>query len=112
VVVAYVAVMFVLFVPAVAYAGRPLAIGAADVIEVVWRPVAASVSAAGVTLLIRWTALADMPPLARVMALGAAYLLVYVVLAVGVLRFRSPIRTTQSLVRGSSWLQPRAEQIT
>ena len=48
--VAYVVSMFLLFVPALAYAGRPLGIGAADVLRVVWRPLVGSLAAGFVNL--------------------------------------------------------------
>lgn len=106
--IAYVVAMFLLFIPAIAYAGRPLDIGVGDVVAIVWRPLTASLAAAGATFAMRWTLLADTPIIARVAILGAAYLLVYAFLAVGVLRFRGPLRTTRSLVHGWSWT--RAEQ--
>src|SRR5581483_1453575 len=46
--IAYTSAMFMLFVPALAYAGRPLGIGAADVLRAIWRQLFAAVTAAGV----------------------------------------------------------------
>jgi PST family polysaccharide transporter len=103
--VAYVVAMFILFVPAVAYAGRPLDIGAADVIRIVWRQMFASLASAGLVMLLRETPIGDAHPLARTAMLAGTYALVYLVIVIGILRVRGPIRTTQVLVR--SYLPPR-----
>ena len=103
--VAFVVVMFVLFVPAIAYAGQPFDIDAMDVIAIIWRPMVASLAAAGACFFLRWVVLADVPAFSRAVLLGAAYALAYLALVVGVLRMRAPLRTMQSLVRG--YLPPR-----
>jgi polysaccharide transporter, PST family len=98
--VAYVICAFILFVPALAYAGRPLEIGASDVIQTVWRQMAAALAAAAVGFGLRWTIMADSSPLVRIAVLAIAYLAAYLILSVGVLNVRAPLRTTQLLVRG------------
>ena len=103
--VAFVVAMFMLFVPAIAYAGQPFEIDAMDVIAIVWRPMVASLAAAGACFLLRWSVLADFPPFLRAVVLGASYALAYLALVVGVMRMSSPLRTMQSLVRG--YLPPR-----
>jgi PST family polysaccharide transporter len=101
VVIAYVVAMFVLFVPAIAYAGRPFDIGAADVIRIVWRQLTAALAASAIGFALRDSVvLADAHPFTRTLALGLVYVLAYLVLVVGVLRVRGPVKTTQTLVRG------------
>jgi polysaccharide transporter, PST family len=107
--VAYVATMFLLFVPGIAYAGRPLDISAGDVVRIVWRPVLASLSAAAIAFATRWTLLPDMHPLWRAVVLGTVYLTAYLALVLGVLHVRTPVRTTRTLVRG--YFTPRAAQL-
>lgn len=97
---AYVATMFLLFVPAVAYAGRPLDIYAGDVVRIVWRPMLASLAAAAIAFATRWTLLPDMHPFWRAVVLGTVYLAAYLALVLGVLNLRAPVRTTRTLVRG------------
>jgi PST family polysaccharide transporter len=97
---AYVIATFFLFVPALAYAGRPLGIGATDVIRTVWRQMAAALAAAGFGFLLRWTLLADANPFARTAALTVGFVTVYLVVAMGILRIQTPARTTQALIRG------------
>jgi PST family polysaccharide transporter len=102
--VAFVVVMFLLFVPAIAYAGRPLDIGAADVVSIVWRPMVASLTAVAFGFLLRWM-LEDVHTVARTAMLALVYLTSYLVIVVGILGVRTPLRTMQSVVRG--YLPPR-----
>lgn len=99
---AYALAMFALFVPAIAYAGRPLGIGAADVIRVVWRQLLGALTAAAIGFILRSTVLVNTPPAARTAILGITYLAVYVAIVIGVLRLLSPIRTMQTLLRGQA----------
>jgi PST family polysaccharide transporter len=103
--VAFVVAMFVLFVPAIAYAGRPFQIDAMDVVAIIWRPMAASLIAAAACFLLRWTVLAEAHAVVRTAVLAATYVVTYLALVIGVLRVHTPIRTMQSLVRG--YLPPR-----
>jgi PST family polysaccharide transporter len=98
--VAFVVAMYVLFVPAIAYAGKPLGIGAADVIRVVWRQLVASLTAAGLAFLLRWSLLADSFAVTRTAILALACLLTYLIIVIGVFRVHAPLRITQALVRG------------
>jgi len=99
VVIAYVACTFVLFIPAIAYAGRPLNIGAADVIRAVWRPLAGSLSAAAVGFVIRHTVLADVSNVVRAAALTLIYLVMYFTMVVGMFRVRMPLNVLALLMR-------------
>ena len=99
--VAHVTTMFVLFVPALAYAGQPLGINAKDVITIIWRPLTSSLIAAGVGFALRFTVLVDQDPMLRAGALAAAYIATYLILVVGVMRLRAPLNTTRSLLRDS-----------
>jgi PST family polysaccharide transporter len=98
--VGYATAMFALFVPALAYAGRPLGIGANDVIGAVWRQFLGAITAAAIGFLLRFTVLGEMGPVARTAVLAAAYLAVYVAIVIGVLRVLSPIRAMRALVKG------------
>jgi PST family polysaccharide transporter len=100
VVSAYVVAMFILFVPAVAYAGRPLDIHAADVIRIVWRQLVAALAATAIAVALRSSILGDMHPLARTLALALTYTSAYLIIVVGILNVRGPVRATQTLVRG------------
>jgi len=106
---AYVIAMFVLFVPAIAYAGQPLGIGVGDVIGAVARPLVGSLVAAGAGFWLRYTVLANTPGLLRVVEVGAAYAAVYLILVVGLLKVRTPLVTSLSLVR--EFLRRRSAQI-
>jgi PST family polysaccharide transporter len=96
---AFVVAMFLLFVPAIAFAGRPFEIGATDVIRIVWRPMTASLVAAAVGFLLRWTLFADLHPLSRAILLGFVYALTYLTLAIGLFGLREPLKTVHSLIQ-------------
>lgn len=98
--VAYVVVMFLLFVPAIAYAGGPLGIHATDVVRSVWRQIVASVVSVGLAQTFHWTLLSDVHPLGRMTVLGIIYSVSYLVLSLGVLGLRTPLQTTRTLIGG------------
>jgi PST family polysaccharide transporter len=97
--IAYVTCTFITFVPAVAYAGAPLGISATDVISVVWRPLMASLLAAGVGFTLRFTILADMSGISRIVALTSAYVIVYLTLIVGLFSEHQPVQVLLLLLR-------------
>lgn len=96
--VAYVIFMFVLFIPAVAYSGQPLGIGARAVIAAIWRPLAASLLAVAVGVILRYTLFAGLSAFMKILALGMAYAGVYLVTAVVLLGVRMPIAVVGGLV--------------
>src|SRR5215470_2657429 len=97
--IALVVSTFVLFVPAIVYAGRPLGIGMSDLIAVVWRPLLASLLAAAVGFTLRFTLLTDMSAIVRSAALILAYLTTYLLIIVGLLRERMPMQVVLALAR-------------
>lgn len=99
VVIACVIAMFLLFIPAIAYAGQPLGIGAKDVVKVSWRPLSAALASAAIALVARHVFLLGEPPLVRASALAVVYGLSYLVLAVGLLRLVSPLGVIYTLIR-------------
>jgi PST family polysaccharide transporter len=100
VVAAYVIAMYILAIPAIVYAGRPLGIRAVDVIHTVWRQFIGALAATGICLLLRESVFADTHAFVRTVVLGLVYVLTYSVIVVGVLKLRGPVQTTQTLVRG------------
>ncbi len=109
VVVAYVICMYVLFVPAIVYAGRPLGIGAADVVKVAGPPLLGALTSAGLGFLLRYTLLADTPRLERTAVLAFAYSVSYVVVVVGFFKVRMPINVALAL--GRDFIPPRLARI-
>jgi polysaccharide transporter, PST family len=99
VVTAYVICMFLLFIPAIAYAGRPVGIGPMDVVRAVWRSMMGSLLAASIGFLMRHMLMANASGIVRIAALGLVYAAVYLVVVVGVFRVRMPIAVVLSLVR-------------
>src|SRR5207244_8004738 len=86
VVAAYVLCTYVLFVPAIAYAGRPLGIGGAYLIKAVGPQLVGSLSAAGFGFVLRYTLLAGTQRVERTALLALSYLVVYLVVVIGLFR--------------------------
>jgi len=97
--IALVASTFILFVPAILYAGRPLGIGATDLIAVVWRPLAAALLSAAIGFTLRFTVLMEMSTILRIAVLILAYMTIYLFIIVGLLREHMPIQVVLVLVR-------------
>ena len=93
----YVVCMYLLFVPAIVYAGRPLDIGVSDVMKVVMPQLIGALLAAGVGFLLRFAYLADTPELARLCLLTLVCGIVYLVITVGVFRVTKPFEVVASL---------------
>lgn len=98
VVVAYVVCMYILFVPAIAYAGEPLGIGARDVIRAVAPQMVASLGSVGCSFLIGQSLLAHLAPLSRMTILSVSYLVVYLSVAVGLFNVRMPLLVVLGLL--------------
>jgi PST family polysaccharide transporter len=91
--------MYILFVPAVAYAGRPLGIGARDVIVVVGPQFVSALAASGLGFALRASLLAGVPAIERMAVLVLVYLATYLLLVVGLFRVTAPLRVCVSLVK-------------
>ncbi len=98
--VALVACTFILSIPAVAYSGRPLGIFATDVMSVTWRPLAASLLAAAIGLVLRFTVLTDMSLILRISILTSSYLISYIFIMALVFREVTPIHIFVRFAKG------------
>jgi PST family polysaccharide transporter len=97
--VAYVISMYVLFVPSIVYAGKPLGIGARDLIAIIWRPFLGSLVAAAAGFAVDYALPEDWFVLLRIAAVTLAYLAVYAALVVGILSERASLGVTLSATR-------------
>ena len=100
--VAFVVSTFITFIPAIAYSGAPFGIGVTDVISVVWRPLTAALLAAAIGFALRFTVLADLSPILRIVVLTLAYVGVYLTIIVGVLREHAPLQLLLGLVKDAA----------
>jgi PST family polysaccharide transporter len=96
---AYAIVMFALFVPALAYSGRPLGVGLRDVLAAVGPQTVAALCAVGVGLAVQHAFLAELASLPRLALSALICLGTYLVVAVGVLRVTGPIQLALSMLR-------------
>jgi PST family polysaccharide transporter len=97
VVFAYVLVAYLLFVPAIAFAGRPVGIESGTVVRVVGWQLAGTLISAAAGFLLRHTLLSDTGPILRVMLLSSVYAALYLFLVAGVFKVRAPIGVVRSL---------------
>jgi PST family polysaccharide transporter len=91
--------MYGLFIPAIAYAGRPFGIGAGDVIRVVGRQLLGALFAAWIGFLARQALLPDTERFVRIILTACAYSVVYIILVAGVFKVRTPLVVGLSLIR-------------
>ena len=96
--VAFVVCTFVLFIPAIAYSGRPLGIKMRDVVAVIWRPLVASLVAVAIGFFVRYTVLTNYPIIFRIIVLGTVYMITYLIAVVWILGEDVPIRVLVGLV--------------
>lgn len=107
VVVAYVILMYVLVVPSLAYAGKPLGIRVADIVAVIGPPMLASLAAAACGFALRLYALQDVGMLLRILLVSLATGATYLLLMVVIFRRAEPLRTARRMLQS---LRPRALQ--
>jgi PST family polysaccharide transporter len=91
--------MYVMFVPAIVYAGQPLGIGIADVLRTVGPQVLTALATAGIGFLVARTLLADTAPLLRMLILGTLCCAFYLATMTLVFRMTKPLVVAASLVR-------------
>ncbi len=96
---AYVIAMYILFVPALAYAGQPLGIGARDVISAVGAQLTGALVSAGLGFALHAWLLASLPASERIVITVLLYLASYLAVVVGVFRVTVPLQVCLSLVR-------------
>ena len=94
----YVAFMYVLFVPAIAYAGKPLGIGTVDVCKAVGPQVLTALGVAALGFALLHTVLVDTLPLVRLFVLSVVCGAVYLATMIFVFRMTKPLEVAASLV--------------
>jgi PST family polysaccharide transporter len=99
VVIAVVMASWLLALPSIHYAGRPLGIGAALVIRAVGGPLLGAMIAAATGWWLRPVFLANSSGLFTVFLTGSLCSLIYLLIVVGLLRITSPIRIANKLMQ-------------
>lgn len=99
IVTAFVICMFVLFLPALTYAGRPLGIHAKDVLAATSGPMVASLFVLGVGFLVKHYFLSAHPGMLRAAVLTILYVILYLLGCVWILKVRAPVAVILSLAR-------------
>lgn len=96
---AYVIVTYLLFLPAITYAGRPVGIAASDVAKATGPAIAAALGIAAFGFLLRYTVLSETTPLVRVLLLSASCGVAYLAIMTLGFRMTKPLITAKSLFR-------------
>ncbi|MEO8321652.1 MAG: lipopolysaccharide biosynthesis protein [Bradyrhizobium sp.] len=96
---AYTIAMFALFVPALVYAGRPVGIGARDVLQAVGPQTVAALVAVAAGFALQLEFLGELPQFMRVFISGMVCLATYLAVVVGVFRVTDPLRLAFSVLR-------------
>jgi polysaccharide transporter, PST family len=98
IVIAFTIHSYVLFVPAIVYAGKPLGIGAADVVRAVGPQLLGTLTAYGVTLYLKRHLITATSGLIDWLAVGVLFAAVYLAIVVGLFRVRKPFWIMVSLM--------------
>jgi PST family polysaccharide transporter len=91
--------IYILFIPALVYAGRPMKISAKEVMLTVGPQTAAGLIAVALGLIVRETALADLSVLTRFIVSGLVCASIYLAAAVIGFRVTGPLRLALSVLR-------------
>lgn len=90
---------YILFMPAIVYAGQPLQIGVLDLMRAVGPPLIGALVADAVGFTLRMYYLSDSPPFQRMAALIVACVIAYTLITVGVFGMTKPIEVAKRLLR-------------
>lgn len=96
---AYTALIYVLFVPSIVYAGKPLGIGVGDVLGAVGPQIVTALGSAAVGFTLRYTLLQDTAPFARLLTLCVLCSALYLAAMALGFRITRPLTVVASLVR-------------
>jgi hypothetical protein len=110
--VAYTIVMFGLSMPAIIYAGRPLGIGAKDVLQAVGPQTAGGLVAVALGFVVQEVVLVDFSPLARLFVSAQICSVIYLVIVVGIFKVTGPLRLAFSLLPGFGRIRALGELLT
>ena len=113
--VAYVVAMYILFIPAIAYAGKPIGIGARDVVKAVGPQLVAALAGTAFGFALRFWVLADVHMLVRIPLVILACGGLYLAIVVGLFKVTKPLQVARSLMidflpKRIPWLKPAVQR--
>jgi len=97
--ISYVIFTFALFLPAIAYSGKPWGIGAADILRVVGKPMTGSLICVVIGKAAQHLLSPEISPPFKIAVLTLTYLLCYFGIVTCILQVRSPLRIAGGLLR-------------
>jgi PST family polysaccharide transporter len=108
VVIAYVISMYLTFIPAIAYAGKPLGIGTLDLLKAIAAPFAGAVTVSAVGFALRFYAFDGLNGILRSILLMVICALLYLFIVVVLLRTTEPLKIAWRLVNDFKTRKSRA----
>lgn len=90
--------IYILFVPAIVYAGQPFDIGAREIIPAIAPPLIGALVAEAVGFTLRIYYLSDLPSFQRMAALVVVCVVVYMLITIGMFRMTKPIEVAKRLL--------------
>jgi PST family polysaccharide transporter len=96
--IAYSICMYLLFIPAVVYAGQPLQIRVSDMMKAIGRPLLGTLGAIVIVSFIRDRFLLQLPQTVRLVLTSSAYGTVFFVVVVGFFKMSTPLYVARSLL--------------
>jgi O-antigen/teichoic acid export membrane protein len=96
---AVVAASFLLAIPSIIYAGRPIGIGAAQVIRAVRAQMVGAIGAAAAGWWLQTAILTDYSGFVRILLSGCFCTIIYLAIVVGLFRLSSPLRVAGSIAQ-------------
>lgn len=91
--------MYLLFVPAIVYAGRPLQISVRDLLRAIGPPLIGAFVAEALGFTLRMFYLSDLPPFQRMAALVITCMIGYLLITVGLFRMTKPLDVAKRLLQ-------------
>ncbi|HBH79650.1 MAG TPA: hypothetical protein DDY39_07480, partial [Nitrospira sp.] len=89
---------YILFVPAIVYAGQPLHIGIRELIPAIGPPLIGALLAEAVGFTLQIYYLSDLPSFQRMTALVVVCVVVYMLVTIGMFRMTKPIKVAKRLL--------------
>lgn len=96
---AYTIVMYLLFIPTLVYAGRPLGIGIKDVLQTIGPQTLGGLFAVALAFILQQMLLAEFSQMARILISATICLAAYLAFVVGIFRLTGPLQLAYSLLR-------------
>jgi polysaccharide transporter, PST family len=101
---AYVLCMYIIFLPAIAYGGRPVGIGPGKIVRAVGPQMVGALAGVLLGFVLRVTVFADTPIPVRTLLLAILFSGAYILIVVGLFKVRTPLEVGRAIVRAVGYV--------